>query len=200
MAEAVGLAASIWTISSLAVTSAKVAKDLLKFACDSGEINDEIKSIALTLDVSSTSLHISYKTLQNRNIDDPNSPLYRMLRKHRVLETLAEYFTLIHARVERVPALFESFSHQIKLFSYIKWLYFHKDGLMCLLKEMEYIKLSVSMIVSLATLELNQVDAKTACPTYTTRLQQEKYVRLPCQILVWQFIIDLLTVRDSEML
>lgn len=176
MAEVIGLAASISTISGLALASARAAKHLLEVAQNAGGISDEIKSVALGLRLSGFSLNEAYRSLKSRDIIDPLSPVYERLRKSGFLADLKQSTKLIKARIKRFPVLVKGLESRIKFVPAFKWLHTHRQEIMSLRQDMESIKTSVSVLVSAAQLELNLIDAKTADPIYLKRLEQDKYV------------------------
>lgn len=178
MAELVGLAASIGTLSGVAVMAGKAAKNLYRIAAKSDQIKESIRFEASSLNVSGSVLRIACKQLEHGEFHNPDSAVYRQLQQYGVLASLKETSDLMRSRFRTFSALADSVTSRVGFLTAIKWVYFQQAELRPLLTWMESFKTSVNMIIAVAQLEANQADAEHADEVYMRRLTQEKYLQL----------------------
>lgn len=178
MAELLGLAASISTLAGVAIMYGKAAKHLYSIAAKSDKINESIKFEASSLSVSGSALRIAYKQLKHGEFHNPDSAVFLQLQRDGVLATLEERSSHLRSRLRMITALEDSLTSRVRFVSAVKWLLFQQAELRPLLTLMESFKTSITIIISVAQLEVNQVDAKHADPLHMKRLMQDKYQQL----------------------
>jgi hypothetical protein len=153
MAEVVGLAASLVAIAGAAHTALKLAKSIRRLSRDLGAARKDIRNFSREIEAFSSIIGAAQYSLKTHSREpQPPSKVLVFIQERKLLDQLVDQSDRVIDHIEEIRPHIKSLKSSISFITRLKWIRRRKD-MMALGPKMESVKTSLSLVITLVTLE-----------------------------------------------
>jgi hypothetical protein len=168
MAEVIGI---IGSIIAVATVTTQLSRSLHGIAKSIGSAGDDIEKFAMNTADFSALMRLAHTSLDSHCAKlsaQSSSDTFRQITEGGVLEQLLEHCKLINKWIAQLKPRLKSLRSNIALVSRVKW-YFQKSDVKDLGNEMDSMKASIQLMLSIVSIEFARIENKPPAVLYGAR-------------------------------